>query len=229
MTSTTGRRRRGPRRAFTKDEVLDAAQQLLDEGGVEAASVRGIAKKLAVAPNTIYTYFPDRAAILEALVERLLGGIDHDVFADDRRSWRHRVEAVAVELHAQLASHPGAVGVIVGDPLSGPHALALNEHTRKLFTDAGLDQADAARAAHVLIVYILGSLALEVVHPGSLPLAPGRSTTRTAAEAHGPRQPPLQRVADLDHPGDETAAERYLWGLHRVLDGLTIGTGEPRS
>ena len=193
MNSTSSRRRRGPRRVFSEDEVLDAAQQLLDEGGSDAASVRGLAKKLGVAPNTIYTYFPDRAAILEALVERLLGGVDHGVFADDRRPWRERVEAVALELREQLASHPGAVGLIVGDPLSGPHALALNERTRRLFTDAGLDPADATRAARVLGVYILGSLALEIAHPEIEALLPDR----------------------------ETATERYLWGLHRVLDGLT--------
>jgi TetR/AcrR family transcriptional regulator, tetracycline repressor protein len=196
MTSTSSRRRRGPRRVSTEDEVLDAAQQLIDEGGPDAASVRGIAKKLGVAPNTIYTYFSDRAAILQALVERLLGGVDHGVFADDRRPWRQRVEAVALELREQLASHPGAVGLIVGDPLSGPHALALNERTRRLFTDAGLDVADAARAAHVLIVYILGSLALEIAHPED----PG---------------------LPADH---ETATDRYLWGLARVLDGLTADT-----
>lgn len=227
MTSTTSRRRRrGPRRAFTEDEVLDAAQQLLDEGGPEAASVRGIAKKLGVAPNTVYTYFPERAAILEALVERLLGGVDHGVFADDRRPWRQRVEAVAVELREQLAAHPGAVGLIVGDPRSGPHALALNERTRKLFTDAGLDSEDAARAAHVLIVYILGSLALEVAHPDGKALPPSNGVTGTAAATHEPDQQQGQPAADLNPPRHETAADRYLWGLHRILDGLTVGPRE---
>jgi len=221
MTSTSSRRRRGPRRVFTEDEVLDAAQQLLDEGGPEAASVRGIAKKLGVAPNTIYTYFPDRAAILEALVERLLGGVDHGVFADDRRPWRQRVEAVALELREQLASHPGAVALIVGDPLSGPHALALNERTRKLFTDAGLDPADAARAAHVLIVYILGSLALENAHPDhQLPPEHGEADTEPEAAPAGPH---ARADVSLHRATQETATDRYLWGFHRVLDGLSRG------
>ena len=192
MRSTTSRRR-GPRRAFSEDEVLDAAQQLLDKGGADAASVRGIAKKLGVAPNTIYTYFPDKAAILEALVERLLGSVDHGVFADDSRPWRERVEGVALELREHLAAHPGAVGLIVGDPLSGPNAFALNERTKQLFADAGLDAADAARATHVLGVYILGALAIEIAHPEN----------------------------GIDQPAHDTALDRYLWGLRRVLDGLS--------
>ncbi len=157
-----------------------------------------MAKKLGVAPNTIYTYFPDKAALGHALVERLLGGVDHGVFADDSRPWRHRVEAVALELREQLASHPGAVGLIVGDPLSGPHALALNQRTRQLFADAGLGETAATRAAHVLIVYILGALALEIAHPDEKVEPSGRSEAGTG-----------------------TATDRYLWGLHRVLDGLS--------
>lgn len=224
MTSTSSRRRRGPRRVFAQAEVLDAAQQLLDEGGADAASVRAVAKKLGVAPNTIYTYFPDKAALDHALVERLLGGVDYGVFADDRRPWRRRVEGVALELREQLATHPGAVALIVGDPMSGPHARALNERTRMLFTDAGLDETDAARAAHVLIVYILGSLALEIAHPDIQALPLGRGTTGTEAETHGSDDSPVQPAAALNRVKDETAADRYLWGLHRVLDGLTVGT-----
>ena len=72
-------RRPGPRRALTEDEILDAALSLLDDGGTAAASVRGIAARVGVAPNAVYTYFPDKAAVVEAIVERLLGEVDHDV------------------------------------------------------------------------------------------------------------------------------------------------------
>ncbi len=78
-------RRRGPRRAVTEEEILDAALSLLDEGGQDAVSVRGIAARVGVAPNAVYTYFPGKAAVVQALVERLLGEVDHDVFADRRR------------------------------------------------------------------------------------------------------------------------------------------------
>lgn len=196
MAATTRRGRRGPRRVFSEAEILDAAQQLLDAGGPDAASVRGIAKQLGVAPNTIYTYFADKAAVTQALVERLLGGIDHGVFADPTRPWRQRVESLALELRAQLAAHPGAVGLIAAGPMSGTHALALNKRTRELFAEAGLDPADATRASHVLVVYIVGSLSLEVAHP-------------TADDA------------------DPTSTDQYLWGLHRILDGITATPTTP--
>src|SRR3954463_16380664 len=108
------RRRPGPRRALTEDEILDAALCLLDDGGANAASIRGIAAKVGVAPNAVYTYFPDKAAVIKALVERLLGEVDHDVFADRSRPWPERVEALALDLRTHLSAHPGAVSLMNG-------------------------------------------------------------------------------------------------------------------
>src|SRR4051812_36136476 len=136
-------RRRGPRRALSETEILDAALSLLDEGGPDAASIRGIAARVGVAPNAVYTYFPDKAAVVQGLVERLLGEVDHDIFADRERPWRDRVEALALELRAKLSAHPGAVNLMVGGPMDGPHALALNEKLLELLVDAGLDPTDA--------------------------------------------------------------------------------------
>src|SRR5215208_4190563 len=154
--AATAPRRRGPRRATTEGEILDAALALLDQGGAAAVTVRGVAARVGVAPNAVYTYFPDKAAVVKALVERLLGEVDHDVFADRERPWRERVEALALELRARLSAHPGAVPLMIGGPLDGPNALALNERLLQLLADAGLGPTDAARAAYLLIVYVFG-------------------------------------------------------------------------
>src|SRR3954463_1686667 len=132
MSGVVVPRRRGRRRALTEDEILDAALGLLDHGGPDAASVRGIAARGGGAPNAVYTYFPDKAAVVRALVERLLGEVDHDVFADRERPWRERVEALATELRAKLSAHPGAVGLMVSSRMDGPNALALHERLLQL-------------------------------------------------------------------------------------------------
>jgi TetR/AcrR family tetracycline transcriptional repressor len=233
MSGAFARRRPGPRRALTENEILDAALTLLEEGGVDAASLRGIAGRVGVAPNAVYTYFPDKAAVFHALVERLLGEVDHDVFADRERPWRERVEALALDLRAHLSAHPGAVGLMMGGPMDGPQALALNERLLQLLSDAGLGQTDAARASYLLIVYVFGSMALEV--------ADARAPGRLAPESHriaGRRHNYSTTPAD-DFPRSAAAAatmagyistDQYLWGLRRVLDGITARVDEvPRT
>src|SRR4051794_28835002 len=223
------RRRRGPRRALTEDEILDAALGLLDEGGADAASVRGIATRVGVAPNAVYTYFPDKAAVVKALVERLLGGVDHDVFADRERPWRERVEALALDLRAHLSAHPGAVSLMVGGPMDGPSARALNERLLQLLADAGLGRTDAARASYLLIVYVFGSMALEVAD------AREAGWLRPEADRVAARRQVYSATRADDFPRSAAAAapvaafistDQYLWGLRRVLDGIPARAGE---
>jgi AcrR family transcriptional regulator len=225
MAVPSERGRRGPRRALTEDEILDAALNLLDQGGPNAASIRGIAAAVGVAPNAVYTYFPDKAAVVKALVERLLGEVDHDVFADRSQPWRLRVESLALELRQRLSAHPGAVPLMIGGPMNGPHALALNERLLELLADAGLGPTDAARAAYLLIVYVFGSIALEVAdlhQPGPLPTESERIATRhrVFAAATSGRYP--RAAAAAATLAGYISTQQYVWGLHRVLDSVTM-------
>src|SRR5918999_706771 len=221
------RPRRGPRRALTEDDILDAALDLLDEGGPNAASVRGIAARVGVAPNAVYTYFPDKAAVVKGLVERLLGEVDHDVFADRSQPWRQRVESLALELRRRLSAHPAAVPLMIGGPMDGPHALALNERLLELPADAGLDPTDAARAAYLLIVYVFGAIALEVAahhEPGPLPPESERVATRQRAFAATPADRYPRTAGAAATLAGYISTEQYLWGLPRVLDGIATNT-----
>jgi AcrR family transcriptional regulator len=57
------------------DEILEAAERRLREGGYEALSVAAIARELGVAQNSIYWYFPSKDHLFVATLERMLRGI----------------------------------------------------------------------------------------------------------------------------------------------------------
>jgi TetR/AcrR family transcriptional regulator, tetracycline repressor protein len=223
-------RRPGPRRALTKDQILDAALSLLDDGGADAASVRGIAAKVGVAPNAVYTYFPDKAALVAALVERLLGEVDEAAFADHERPWRQRMEMLALDLRSRLTAHPGAVPLVIGGPMNGPNALALGERLLGLLSDAGLEPTEAAHASYLLIVYVFGSIALEVAEvqePGPLPPEAERIATRNLDFSAVPGELFPRTAAASTVMAGYISTEQYVWGLHRLLNGLTTG-GDPQ-
>jgi TetR/AcrR family tetracycline transcriptional repressor len=218
----TGRRKPGPQRALSEDAILDAALALLDVGGADAASIRRIAAAVGVAPNAVYTYFPDKAAVVRALVERLLGDVDQAV-ADPGRPWPERIEALALDLRRRLVAHPGAVPLLLSGPMDGPAALALGELLLNALAEAGLDATAAARASYTLIVYVLGAIALEVADvPQPGPLAPEgeRIAARRAAFAGVPAEAFPRTVAAADVMATYIGTEQYLWGLRRTLAGL---------
>ncbi|WP_189333315.1 TetR/AcrR family transcriptional regulator [Actinoplanes ianthinogenes] len=219
---TEARRRPGPKRALSEDDVLDAALRLMDEDGPVAASIRKIAAELGVTPNAVYTYFADKAAIEQALVERLLGEVN--AAAPATGDWRDDLEQLAVGIRARLVAHPGAVPLFLGGAMNGPQALLLGERLLTLLAAAGLDREPAARASYLIMVYVLGAIALEVAdqpHAGALPPEADRIEARRAAWSLVPAGTFPRTAAATDVMAGWIGTDQYLWGLRRVLAGLT--------
>jgi AcrR family transcriptional regulator len=214
----------GPRRSLSERDLLTAAQQLLAERGSAAVSVRGIAARVGVAPNAVYTYFPDRAAILAALADDVLGRADPDVLADPALPWRERITTFALALRSALLADPGLVTLIGGvPPLTGPNVLTITERLLGALGDGGLDEVTAARAAYLLTVHVLGSVALEVAElPGPGPAPPEQD--RVAARAAGFSAIPADRYPRTAAAASTIATNittgQFRWGLERILDGV---------
>lgn len=195
----------GPKRALTESEVLTAAFDVLAEGGLPAVSIRAVAGRLAISPNSVYTYVDSKAALVQAMAEELLaellprrGGRAGD--------GRRRLVALAGRIREHLLGRPGATAVIMAAPLTGPHALALGEEILTAFTMAGLGTDDAARASYAFQVQVLGTIALAEAGPSDRP-APD-------LDAYPLTKASWQVVASYD-----TAAQ-FRWSVDRLLDGL---------
>jgi AcrR family transcriptional regulator len=64
--------RRLQHRAETRRAILDAAEELLVEGGLEAFSMRRLAERCGCRAPTLYHYFRDKHGLVEALLEERL-------------------------------------------------------------------------------------------------------------------------------------------------------------
>jgi AcrR family transcriptional regulator len=213
----------GPRGTLSVDVIVDAALRLLDAKGPEAMSMRGIATELGVAPNALYTYFPDKAAVLRAVVDRLIGERSVAALGAADRPWRQRIRDLALDLRAGLLRHPGAAGLVLGAPMDGPQALALGERLLEVLAGAGLAPDDAARAAYLVVVYLLGFVALEAVEVDPTRPAPPeeeRVIARRAAFDAIPASSYPRTAATAATMSRYITTEQFLWGLDRVLDGL---------
>jgi AcrR family transcriptional regulator len=66
--ATTDRRAR--RRQETIEEILDIAEAVMTEDGVNGLSLSEVARRLGVQPPSIYKYFPSLMAVYDALFDR---------------------------------------------------------------------------------------------------------------------------------------------------------------
>src|ERR1035438_8733793 len=79
--------RRARRRQETIEEILDIAQDVMAEEGVNGLSLAEVARRLGVQPPSIYKYFPSLMAVYDAIFLR--GQLEHlEVMGQDRKSTR---------------------------------------------------------------------------------------------------------------------------------------------
>jgi len=220
--------RRGPRRSLGLPQVVDAALQVVDEGGPDALSVRAVAARLGVNPNALYTYVASRAALEREIVERVLADsdlslLDRDEPADDDRTWRHRVLAYGTSLRHSLLRHPAVARLMMTAPMDGPTALLVGERLIGALVEGGLTPDDAARATYAVIVQVLGSVALEVAETdGRPPLPPEQDRVagrRAVFEWVDQEQWPMT-AATKDIAAQWISTDQFRWSVERLLDGI---------
>lgn len=56
-------------------EIVDAAVEILDEGGLDAVSMRTVAARLGVSPVPLYSRVGNKESLLDAMANRVLAGV----------------------------------------------------------------------------------------------------------------------------------------------------------
>ncbi|HSV66900.1 MAG TPA: TetR/AcrR family transcriptional regulator [Mycobacteriales bacterium] len=99
--------------------MLDACGELIDELGYEAITTTLIARRAGVSVGSLYQFFPDKRAVVQALARRnmesFMGRLEEILLARQRADWRKALHAafdLFVELHRVI---PGFRVVRFGD------------------------------------------------------------------------------------------------------------------
>lgn len=99
--------------------LLDAAAQVVDEIGFERLTTAMVAERAGASIGTVYRYFPDRIALLQALgarnLERVLTRSSDEIFNPAHTDWLSALSASFGVLVEAYRSEPGFRGLRVGD------------------------------------------------------------------------------------------------------------------
>jgi len=135
----TLRIRRTPAQARSRETVqriLDAAETLVGEAGVDAATTRAIAERAAVAAPSLYRFFADRDEVLDAVLERSLLDLDAHAETAEREWTGTSIEdfiRLEIDLHvAYYEEHPSFVKLWFGGRVSPPVVEEVHERNRAL-------------------------------------------------------------------------------------------------
>lgn len=139
---------------LTRDRILACAVEIADRDGLDAASLRRVATELGVHVTSLYNHLPTKDALLDGVVEALLGGADLPVGEVAWEDWvRGFVDGTAMLARA----HPGAFAVLLRRPVQGPRAAATFEVGLAAFHRAGMTPEDAFAAVKSVTLAVLGA------------------------------------------------------------------------
>ena len=176
-------RRRGRRPGLSVRRVIETGIALADAEGLEGVSMRRVAQRLGVVPMTLYTYVPDKATLLELMLDRLHLAMERVEWHE--LPWRERLAVVAEENRRLYARHPWAAELPSGRPPRGPGRTARYEHELTAFAGCGLDDVETDAA----LTFLLGFV--QSCARAAAGAAPGAAGDPGHAYAFG-----LQRVLD---------------------------------
>lgn len=221
---------RGPKQRSSVAEVVRAAVEIADAEGLEALTMRAVAKRLGLTPMATYTYVPGKAELLDLMLDAVYRDMDRADLTG--MPWRRRVSVIAEENRDLLSRHPWVAYVPTTRPPLGPGLAAKYEHELAAFDGLGLDDVtmDAA-VTHVLgFVTAVARIAIDTARAAH---ASGMSdhewwerTGPVLARVFDPERYPLAArvgaAAGNAHDSAYNADHAWEFGLARVLDGLAV-------
>jgi AcrR family transcriptional regulator len=209
-------RSRRPRGSITSRGILDVAERLAADG-IDAVTVRAVASALQASPMALYRHFATKDALVDALLDRVLGRFQPPPTTDD---WVEDLRAFAVNHRRILRDHPWAITPLFSHPAPGLNAVRIGESA------LGILQRGEVTGDRAVAIFS-GILALNY---GWSAFTSARDAVRPAGEYDEP--PPLgDALAAL--PADEfpltVAVAGAMGGFGTdghygiVLDGLLAG------
>ena len=160
----------GRRPALTREQVLAAALKIVDEGGVDALSMRRLGQALDRNPMVIYRHAADKDALLDGIVERVVSElvVHREPDSDREGDWEAALRRTAHAFRRVALAHPNVVPLLVTRPLSNPLArrplgtLRPLEELLELFITAGFDHHGALHAARLFTGFLYGHVLHEL-------------------------------------------------------------------
>lgn len=194
-------------RSLTTDRLATATLTVIDRDGLDALTMRTVAKELGMATMSLYRYVNDKDELEALVVEHVLAGISLTVPPGD---WPSRVTELLTRMRDAVVAHSSMVPLMLRHRHSAPSSLAWVEATLAVLTDAGFTGERRVVAQRTIVSYLLG--ALESDHYGPL------AGAGTAAMAMQEKFPLLAETAATAR--DVPSAVEFHRGLEIVLRGL---------
>jgi AcrR family transcriptional regulator len=205
----------GQRAGVTTAIVLECASRLAALEGVDAVTMRRLAAALRVAPNTIYSHFDSKTAILDAVLDGILSQIE--VTSADDTTWQNALTMMLCASRDAMLRQPSLLPVFAARP-GGANALRLGDGMLHALAAGGIHGPAAVTAMRTLLTYMIGSAMIQSPRDHEPEPAARASRVLALIESTSASDSPIHELSA--HVVSKPDAQEFEQGLRWLLQGI---------
>jgi AcrR family transcriptional regulator len=207
------------REPLTRARVIEAALRVMDQEGLEAVSMRRVAREVGVEAMSLYHHVEDKEDLLDGICELVMAEFDFPERVDD---WAENCRRGARAWRRLLQAHPAVMRLFAEQrgPVRSIDSMRPMEFALEILRGAGLSDRDTAQAFHAFGGYIQGFVMMEL---GSIAGGSDEEHMKMHAElaAAMPGEfPALQAVSK--YFAECEPDEQFEFGLELLIRGLEV-------
>lgn len=208
-----------PKNDLSHERICVAALELIDQDGLEEFSTRKLGRVLGCEAMAIYWYYESKDALLDAIVDKLMGSVGALIADEKTDDWIGTMRSLAHAYRQVGHDHPKAFPLLATRRFASEGTFAFLDRLFALARDQGIDDKDTARFYRVISSYCSGFALSELAGPR------GPQDPRTAALRK--RFPRAAAVSQWLEP--QRLDEIFEFGLELQLAALAEATQEKRT
>ncbi|AHY47082.1 Tetracyclin repressor, C-terminal all-alpha domain [Rubrobacter radiotolerans] len=199
------------RRRLSRERVLEAAVSFVDREGLEALSMRKLGAELGVEAMSLYNHIPNKNALLDGMVEYVLGEMTVTRTSD---SWEDRIREGYRQFRGVAKRHPNVFPLLVTRPPHFPEGVWLLERFLNIMEEAGFPPKVALHSFRILTNYTFG-YSMSEIRGFALEPATGKHEFRYRVPDEYPSVQALrEHLINVDHDRE------FEFGLDLIIEGM---------
>jgi TetR/AcrR family tetracycline transcriptional repressor len=146
---------------LTRERVIEAAMRVMDGEGLEAVSMRRVAREVGVEAMSLYHHVEDKEDLLDGICEHVMAQFD---FPEPVEDWAENCRRGARAWRRLLQAHPGVMRLFAEQrgPIRSIDSVRPMEFALRILRSCGLTDRDTAQAFHAFGGYIQGFVMMEL-------------------------------------------------------------------
>lgn len=144
-------------KGITRERIVAAALDLLDDKGMDALTVRALASRLGVGAPALYWHVRNKQELLDEMstfvMRRVIQALSE---VDPGAGWREAMAAYARVLRSEYLKHRDGARIFSGTRFSDPSVVTAKDPWLESLTGAGFSLAEADDAIDLITAFVVG-------------------------------------------------------------------------